>query len=262
MPSPSFTIESTETTETTYYAVTSVANGAAEQAGDALPVLFQNDDFVVINKPHNLSVHSEQEAGLVVQLAHQLGREQIYPLHRLDKMTSGLMLFALNKATAQAFQVLFAEHRIEKYYLAISDRKPKKKQGWVKGDMLPARRGSWKLAKTQQNPAVTQFVSVSLEPGVRLYLLRPLSGKTHQIRVALKSLSAPICGDVRYAEQARALEEDRGYLHAYALRFKLYGQAYCFVCAPGAQQGVRFASPICQQRLAQWHEPWRAFDGK
>lgn len=202
-------------------------------------------------------MHSEIEAGLVVQLQKQLQVDQLYPVHRLDKMTSGLLVFALNKPTAQAFQALFAQHKMQKFYLAISDHKPKKKQGWVKGDMQPARRGSWKLSKTLQNPAVTRFISTPLNPGERLFLLMPLTGKTHQLRVALKSLAAPICGDARYAQADEAKQEDRGYLHAYALQFSLFGQDYEFVCPPSV--GERFLTAVCQAAIATWSQPWNQF---
>ena len=169
-------------------------------------------------------------------------------------MTSGLLLVALNKSAAQQFQVMFSQREINKYYLAVSDQKPKKKQGWVKGDMLNARNGSWKLSKTQENPAITQFLSVSLQPKERLFLLKPHSGKTHQLRVMMKSISAPICGDQRYALKVQAEKEDRGYLHAYALQFSWQGKTFNFVQPPS--MGSRFLSELCQAQLALWRAPW------
>lgn len=222
-----------------------------------IPIIAQNRDFIVVNKPAGLNFHSEESAGLVVLVQQQLGCEQIYPVHRLDKMTSGLVIFALNKATAQRFQTLFEARKIEKFYLAISDQKPKKKQGWIKGDMVSARRGSWMLTKTQINPAITQFISVLIRPSERLYLLKPITGKTHQLRVAMKSLSAPICGDARYADSERAKQEDRGYLHAYALRFELEGKQFEFVCLPDS--GKRCLETECTCLLTEWSAPWSCF---
>lgn len=219
-----------------------------------IPVIYQNSDFVLIDKPAGLSFHSENSPGLAAMLKKQLQREVLYPVHRLDKMTSGLVLFALNKSAAQAFQRLFEAHEIEKYYLAISDTKPKKKQGWVIGDMVPARRGSWKLRPNRENPAKTRFISASLGPGIRLYLLKPFTGRTHQIRVAMKSISAPICGDLRYAEADQAKQEERGYLHAYGLRFSLFGEHYEFVLPP--RDGERFQTAACHKQLAEWSIPW------
>lgn len=222
-----------------------------------ISVVFEHSDFIVVNKPPGIGMHSEEVAGLVVLLQAQWPDKTLYPVHRLDKMTSGLLLLATNKAAAQTFQQLFEQHQVEKFYVAISDHKPKKKQGWVKGDMLPARRGSWKLSPTQHHAAVTRFISAPLEPGVRLFLLKPLTGRTHQLRVALKSLGAPICGDARYAPVQSARLEDRGYLHAFALRFEWHGVVQVFVQSPSS--GQRFLSAQCQAQLAVWAEPWTFF---
>jgi len=225
-----------------------------------IPIVFQNNDFVVVDKPEGINFHSEEFPGLVVLVQQQLLLDEIYPVHRLDKMTSGLLIFALHKRAAQAFQILFESHQVEKFYVAISTQKPKKKQGWVKGDMLPARRGSWKLMSTQENPAITQFVSESTQPGERLYLLKPKTGKTHQLRVAMKSLSAPICGDKRYANSEKANTEERGYLHAFALRFTLFKQPYEFVSAP--KKGCRFKQQASQKTLHAWQAPWDIIKSK
>ncbi|MBV8680361.1 MAG: RNA pseudouridine synthase, partial [Aquitalea sp.] len=137
----------------------------------------------------------------------------------------------------------------------LSDRKPQKKQGLIKGDMEKGRGGAWRLLSTQQHPAMTQFFSFSVQPGLRLFLLRPRSGKTHQLRVAMKSQSAPILGDALYGGSPA----DRGYLHAYGLRFTLDDEAFCFLCPP--DQGEHFLSPAvqdCLQREAAqpWALPW------
>lgn len=228
-----------------------------------ITVVFQSTDFVVVDKPAGMNFHSEPDAdgqkqpGLVVFVQQQLGVEELYPVHRLDKMTSGLVILALNKPSAQAFQQLFETRQVEKYYLAISTHKPKKKQGWVKGDMIPARRGSWKLSKTIENPAITQFISQNTRPGERWFLLKPYTGKTHQLRVALKSLGAPIAGDERYELSTDAKLEDRGYLHAFALRFQFHNEPYAFCVPP--QQGSRFETVEGQTLLQQWQTPWSAF---
>ena len=118
---------------------------------------------------------------------------KLYSVHRLDKMTSGLLLLAKSPQIAAQLTALFTTHQIQKYYLAISDKKPKKKQGLIKGGMQKSRRGMWKLTKEKNNLAITQFFSYSLGNGKRLFVIKPHSGKTHQIRVALKSIGSAIC---------------------------------------------------------------------
>lgn len=221
-----------------------------------LDIRFENSQFIVFNKPAGLSFHSEEAKGFVVLAEEQTGLK-LFSVHRLDKMTSGLLLLAKSTKVAHQLSKLFEERRIEKFYLAISMRKPKKKQGWIKGDMGSARRGSYKLLNTNDNPAITQFVSTALRTHERFFLIKPHTGKTHQIRVALKSLGSPIAGDLRYAAVDEANKEDRGYLHAYALRFELDGKKYSFVSPP--ETGERFLSEACQQQLLLWEKPWELF---
>ncbi len=222
-------------------------------------LVYENTDFALFCKPAGLNFHSEEEAGFVVQASRLLGRP-LLPVHRLDKMTSGLVILTKNSETAKAFTAMFEAREIEKYYLAVSLRKPKKKMGWVKGDMHKARRGSWKLAKTANNPAVTRFVSAPLHENERAFLVKPYTGKTHQIRVALKSLGSPIAGDVRYADSAEAAKEERGYLHAYALRFTLGKETFVFVDPP--VEGERFRSDAFASLLETWDSPWKFFREK
>lgn len=221
-----------------------------------LEILFENSQFILFNKPSGLSFHSEDGEGFVVKAEKQTGLK-LYSVHRLDKMTSGLLLLAKSSADANKLTKLFEERRIQKFYLAISVRKPKKKQGWIKGDMGAARRGSYKLLDTTLNQAVTQFVSTALRTHERFFLIKPHTGKTHQIRVALKSLGSPIAGDIRYAAVEEASKEDRGYLHAYALSFTLDEEVFTFVCAP--KNGERFLSDECTQQLLRWSTPWTLF---
>lgn len=224
-----------------------------------MKIILDSEAFAVLTKPAGMNFHSEEEAGFVVRAAKLLNCP-LFPIHRLDKMTSGLVILAKNSETARVFTAMFENREIEKYYLAISLRKPKKKQGWVKGDMARARRGSWKLLKTTVNPAVTRFVSAPLREGERLFLVKPYTGKTHQIRVALKSLGAPIAGDVRYADAAEAAKEERGYLHAYALQFEFNGETFSFIHRP--DPGERFLSQEFESALDTWKEPWMLFGVK
>jgi tRNA pseudouridine32 synthase/23S rRNA pseudouridine746 synthase len=208
-----------------------------------IPIVFNGPDFVVINKPSGLSVHKDEEdIGLVGLVERQLG-ERLYLVHRLDKETSGLLILAKSSECASEFGHLFASKHVEKHYLALSDQKPKKKQGWIKGDLLKARRGAWKLAKTLENPAITYFESLSVKPGLRVYLVQPKTGKTHQIRVSLKSVGAPILGDRYYGGS----DADRLYLHAWRIRFELNSTQYSFETQPAS--GVLFAEAFAMPEL-------------
>ncbi|TDO99865.1 pseudouridine synthase [Marinomonas balearica] len=201
-----------------------------------ISVLYQAADFWVVVKPAGESFHSEAGIGFFQRLCEAFPGVSFYPVHRLDKMTSGLLLVACNKDVARELMNAFSEKIIEKRYLAISSKKPKKKQGTIKGNMAPGRNGQWKLS-SEGKMAVTQFHSCFVD-GRRAFYIRPRTGRTHQIRVALKSVGAPILGDSRYGGEA----SDRGYLHAYKLSFKLGDLAYDFSILPS--EGAHFSSNV------------------
>jgi len=218
----------------------------------------EHPDFIVVDKAAGVNFHDEGDigSGLFSQVRHQLqstnSAAELYPVHRLDKMTSGLVIFAKTLACAQTFGQLFNDHDIEKYYLAIADKKPRKKQGLIKGDMGKSRRGMFKLLRTMDNPAITQFISDNIGNKQRLYLLKPHSGKTHQLRVALSSIGAPIVGDPLYNSQSTA---DRGYLHAYALRFIYLDEPFEFICSPNS--GEYFLTEQFTEHLTAQKKPWQ-----
>ncbi len=224
---------------------------------ESFTIVAEHADFLVIAKAPGVSFHSEDGAGVVVQVEQALGMK-LFPVHRLDKVTSGLLILARSSVAAAEFTELFSHHQIQKYYLALSLDKPKQKQGWVKGDMAPARRGAQKLLSSMDNPAVSYFISVGFQDvselpvGCRAFLIKPFTGKTHQIRVALKSMGAAIAGDELY--QAKAA--DRVYLHAYALEFMWHGQQHQFVLPP--EHGAWFRAAALEALLnSQWATPWQ-----
>lgn len=199
-----------------------------------ISIVYQHTDFVIIDKPCGVSVHKDNnETGLTQVVAAQLGVPQVWLVHRLDKVTSGLLILALNQDAAKTLALLFAEHQIKKTYLAFSTHKPKKKQGLVVGDMVKTRGGAWKLCPTKENPAITRFYSLSCEPNLRLFILMPQTGKTHQLRVAMKSLGSPILGDTRYG--SNTVKVDRTYLHAYRLQFTYQTQEIDIRCLPNGE---------------------------
>ena len=206
-----------------------------------IAIIHNHNDWIIVNKPAGISMQQEQDnpsnsSLLQLSLAEIQKADpsilRLWPVHRLDKATSGLVIFAKSANAAAHFGELFANQQIEKHYLAIALGKPKKKQGWVKGDMEKGRNGSWLLKRSQNKPAITYFTSCAIETesqqAKRLYLVAPKTGKTHQIRVALKSLGCAILGDARY----KGLAADRCYLHAFSLSFTWQDALIQFKCAP------------------------------
>lgn len=218
-------------------------------------VIENNSDFIVIYKKPNTSFHSDSgEPGLFETIKQTEGLYALFPVHRLDKVTSGLLIMAKTLTVNQLLIDAFKNREVEKYYLAISNKKPAKKQGLIKGDMAPSRRGARKLLATYENPAVTQFFSKSILAGRRLFIVKPLTGKTHQIRVALKSIGAPIMGDSLYGDSQTSEHIDRCYLHAYSIAFRLGEKSYRYTQLP--LEGEFFCDTSFSLAMQEWREPW------
>ena len=171
-----------------------------------IPVLFENTDLIIVNKPIGIAMHDatseadvreniaengepEKIDGIVTRLKKQLAVTELHLCHRLDTGTSGCLCLAKNAAVAGEIGELFSSRRVSKYYLALSDHKPKKKQGMIMGDMKNRRGGQRVLLKTTENPAITQFFSSAAKPGTRGFIVKPHSGKPIKFVWRLKALA-------------------------------------------------------------------------
>lgn len=182
-----------------------------------LEIIYQDQQLVAINKPSGLLVHrtnlDRHETRFAVQLLRNQLRQHVYPLHRLDKPTSGVLLFALDSDMARELSEQFRLHQIEKSYLAVV-------RGWTEDtDTIdyPLIDGPIKAAyrdqKNSDTPrsAVTRYatldrVELPIATGrytsSRYSLLeaRPTTGRRHQLRRHFKHIFHPIIGDTTYGD--------------------------------------------------------------
>jgi len=180
-----------------------------------LSILYQDEDLVAINKPSGLLVHrspiDKHETHFAVQeLRNQIGRH-VYPLHRLDKPTSGVLVFALSSESASFYSQQFREHQIAKTYLALV-------RGYGPGqlsidhelsdeadDYAGIKAGGDAKEALTHVKCLDQFeipLVVDRYPTTRLSLMQcePITGRKHQIRRHLKHIGHPIVGDSRHGK--------------------------------------------------------------
>ena len=189
-------------------------NAATPASTDPLPILYQDDAIVVVNKPSGLLVHrspiDRHETRFAVQLLrNQLGRH-VFPVHRLDKGTSGALAFALDKATATALAELFASKQVRKTYVAVVRGWPQA-AGVIDHPLDAVQDAYAPTADFAPKPCRTVYrtlamvelpVRVDRYPTSRYALveLEPETGRRHQLRRHLAHLSHPIIGDSTYGK--------------------------------------------------------------
>ena len=203
-----------------------------------LPILYEDKDVVAVAKPAGLITHSdgrtkEETAEDWFKETYKKENAAATPecpigyVHRLDRDTSGVLVFAKN-ATAYAFlRKAFHDREVKKEYLAFVYGVPKKKKGSIDFSIGRSRsdfrlRSAQPKAKGQLREAHTQYEVIAETEGYSLMKMNPETGRTHQIRVHLKAIHHPIVGDTLYSpNHPAALGINRLGLHAYEVHLPL-----------------------------------------
>lgn len=168
-----------------------------------LSIIFENDDFVAINKePGMLTIpdrHDDTQISLYKTLDKQFGK--IFIVHRLDRDTSGLILFAKNESSHKYFSQLFEQRNIEKKYLGIVRGSMPEKSGSLNEPIAehPVKKGVMIITK-KGKPSLTNYKVLDDYGIFSLVQFDIQSGRTHQIRVHAKSLGHPIICDSVYGD--------------------------------------------------------------
>lgn len=239
---------------------------------EVLPLLYRDDHLVAVHKPAGLLVHrtgiDRNETRFAVQiLRDQLGHH-VYPVHRLDKGTSGVLLFACNPEMARLLVQQFAEQKIDKRYWAVVRGHPPE-QGRIDHplDRIQDDYDKKTLVDAPAQAAVTDYqrlacielpVAVDRYPVSRyaLLALSPLTGRRHQLRRHLKHIAHPIIGDVRYGKGTH----NRYFRDALAAPRMLLACVRLQLTHPVTGEALLLEQPVdgCFRDLLQgWHWPLR-----
>jgi 23S rRNA pseudouridine1911/1915/1917 synthase len=204
-----------------------------------LPVVYEDDDILVIDKPAGLAVHhgsgTAGEATVAdFARAHTTDSDPERPgiVHRLDRDTSGLMVLAKTLDAKAYMQRQFAERQIHKTYrlLAVGRVDPAEAVIRLPLDRDPAH-PLRRAVVAGGREAVTHYRTVANYPGYTLAEASPETGRTHQIRVHFAAVGHPVAGDITYGAPQRPLGLRRHFLHAARLEFTApSGQKLKLVC--------------------------------
>ncbi len=217
-----------------------------------LDVIFENADLMVVNKPAGMVVHpaAGHSSGTLANAALAWASElegiggELRPgiVHRLDKDTSGLIVIAKNDRSHRWLQDQFRLRKVKKVYQALVDGKPPTPQGRVEAPIGrdPSHRQRMAVQPVDKGrAAVTEYHTLEAFPTHTLLEVSPLTGRTHQIRLHLAFIGAPIVGDTVYGHRKPSLPLDRQFLHAHRLT----------VVLPGETAPRTFEAPLPQDLL-------------
>lgn len=197
-----------------------------------IEILFEDDFILIVNKPNNLLIHNSyyarniKEPTLLDLLLEQFNYN-FFPVHRLDRKTSGVILLAKQKENVSIFQELFNSNLIEKTYLGIV-------RGFLNESITiesPVKNPDTKIyknAETLCKPLLTKSLDIAVKPfetsRYSLVTLQPATGRMHQLRIHMNKISHPIVGDYKYGDRFhnRMFEDNFNcknlFLHAYTLK--------------------------------------------
>lgn len=205
-------------------------------------VLFQDELLVVADKPHFLPVtpggrHLQET--LLVRLKRRLGIDTLAPLHRLDRETAGIVVFAVQPETRGSYQALFAQRQVTKHYEAIAPWRPDLSFPLIHRSRLVQDDHFLRMREVQGKTNAETLVEVlAVQGDTARYQLTPLTGRTHQLRVHCAALGMPIVGDRMYPTLLPADTDDHArplQLLARSIAFAdpISGQPRCFDSTQG-----------------------------
>lgn len=186
-------------------------------AKNNLPIIFENDELVAINKPTGLLTipdREQSEKSLKEMLIEKYG--SIFTVHRLDKDTSGLVIFAKNETAHKFLSKIFEDRKVEKYYLGIVIGDPENKTGLIDAPISehPLHKGLMVVHRNGK-PSQTGYEVLESNKNFSLVSFQLHTGRTHQIRVHAKHIGHPLACDPLYGDGKPVL------LSAIKKKFKL-----------------------------------------
>lgn len=197
-----------------------------------MEIVYEDEGIIVINKPNKMLVYPSPIAKnchwFATKELAKLGYSDLHTVHRLDRPTSGVLLFAKNKEMAITFSQLFKEKAIKKTYLCMV-RGHTEDEGMIDKELKKDGEGVLQHALTKYRTLdkITVDMEISKYPQSRFSFLEvePISGRMHQIRRHLAHLRHPIIGDKRYGDRhynrymKEVMEMENLLLHAYRIEF-------------------------------------------
>ena len=186
-----------------------------------------NENFVVINKPAGIAVQAGTKSRRnildILRNTKEFEGASPYPVHRIDKETTGVLVVAKNRKYAQLFTSLFRIRKIHKTYLGIVIGELQKNKDTLVDELF-----HYEEKKKVKTKAITHFTVIDSNNNYSLLKLNPETGRKHQLRKQLLIHGYPILGDSKYRMSVNSGKKNTLMLHAYKINFSIDGTKYNF----------------------------------
>lgn len=189
----------------------------------AIPVLFENDDIIAVDKPEKLASIPERnrENVSLLRILSETMERKLYTVHRLDKQVSGVILFAKTPAAHRQLNLLFEHRQVHKTYMALVHGEITGQRGVIDKPLRCFGSGRMGEDADKGKPSVTEYAVEERLTGYTRVKVNPLTGRKHQIRAHLFGIGHPIVGDTLYGDKSLQKTFPRLMLHALSIRLVL-----------------------------------------
>ena len=188
----------------------------------AIPILHEDEHLIVVGKPAGVLVVPAPGRGgaTLVDILQRARSERLYPVHRLDEDTTGVLVIARTLAAKAALEGLFERHELERIYAALVDRMPTPPAGRIESQLAEDERGIMRSVLRGGERAITHYRALVRRGRHVLVECRLETGRRNQIRAHLSELGCPVVGDRKYGFRAASGgRATRVMLHAESIRF-------------------------------------------
>lgn len=212
-----------------------------------LDIVYEDDDIIIVNKQPGIVVHPSygHASGTLLNalVAYSNGKYNLYLVHRLDKDTSGIIIFAKNEKSKISISKQLQNRAMKKiYYTAVKGIIVENK-GRIEAPIgrSPQNRKLMSVNSLAKKMAITKFKVISRKDGYTLLEVRIITGRTHQIRSHMKYINHPIVGDFQYGgpDIINGKSYKRQMLHAYNITFT----------HPRTSKEISFTAPLCKDMV-------------
>ncbi len=189
--------------------------------GPTIRVLFEDADYLAVDKPAGVVSVAGPGKGGLPELLRDVFPGKLFPVHRLDRGASGVIVLAKNAAAHRHLNGEFDRRAVRKTYLALVDGVVAGNRGRINAPLREYGSGRMGVDKKRGKPSSTDWKVAERLEGATLVRLTPATGRRHQIRVHLYHIGHPILGDLRYGDRGRQERFPRLMLHALQVEFVL-----------------------------------------